>query len=388
MLVEFHPDFKTQVNDKIHYNIVPWLSTAATETHTPAAQSTNTGTDASRVASLEPRDSTRVAAQDLRRIEEARAAKCCTWKDCSLTLPFSDDATLKTHLECHAQDVIQRWSGESGCKWSGCASKEIFKRLSSLKLHLENVHVKPLLCARLGCSFKRPFRNLSDLQRHVKSKHSHTGVVRCPYKECMSSTRTFVRKDKWLQHVQDAEHQLDNFCPVRHCEKEVRGRFGGFKDPKEVIKHMFNEHAGTSAEVRDFSCAIGGCEAGGPPFLTKDQLRRHLQVDHSLMWHAATEVIDAVEATEIHQVQAQLVPTGIKFAPCELCSLSSTSPPLNDGKFKLAPLDQSQVACLERFPDFAPERRRGSFYDSPPPRPRRQRSRKVIYCVSYLIHGI
>jgi len=108
MLVEFHPDFKIQVNDKTHYNIVPWSGTAAAETHTPVAQSTSTGTNASRVASLEPRDSTRVEAQDLRRITEARAAKCCTWKDCPLTLPFSGDATLETHLECHAQDVIQR----------------------------------------------------------------------------------------------------------------------------------------------------------------------------------------------------------------------------------------------------------------------------------------
>ena len=38
-------------------------------------------------------------------------------------------------------------------------------------------------------------------------------------------TRTFKRKDKWLEHVEDAQHQLDNFCPVQHCEKEARGDF-------------------------------------------------------------------------------------------------------------------------------------------------------------------
>jgi hypothetical protein len=320
MLVEFHPNFNIQENDKTHYNLVPW--TGPVETQGLAIPTQNftplESTDTHDLNRIEARDRNCTKAEDLKRIEEARAAKCCTWKGCQSATPFSSGAALKGHLEDHARDVIQRWSRDTECSWSGCVSKAKFKLLSPLRLHLENAHVKPLLCIRPGCSFKRPFRNISDLQRHVQTGHSRTSSFRCPYKECSSSTRIFARKDKWLEHVQDAEHQLDNFCHVQHCEKDARYRYE-FLSPKEAIKHMFNEHGGASLDVRDFSCAIGGCETGDPPYLTKDQLKMHLITDHSFAEAMQQVVLDAVEATELHQVQRQLIPTGIKFDSCRLC---------------------------------------------------------------------
>jgi hypothetical protein len=355
MLVEFHPECNIQENDKIYYNIVPWSSKVTTQIHTPPAQRT------SRLESLE--------AEDPNRTEEARAANCCTWKGCLSTLPFSSDAGLETHLQDHAEDIIQRWLGETGCTWSGCVSKAKFKLLSALKLHLENVHVKPLLCVRPRCSFKRPFQNIRDLQRHVQTKHSHTGVFRCPYKDCKSSTRSFARKDKWLQHVQDAQHQLSNFCPVQHCEKEVRGSFQGFQTPKEVVKHMFNEHAQPSLDVRDFSCAIGGCEIGDPPYLTKAQLWRHLEADHSLV-EGMQEVIDAMEATELHQVQTQLVSKEISFVSCRLCA---PPPPL----FPL--VNEPSPA---NFDTEGPQ----SLVHRSPRKRRVDQVIVIVYCVSHLFH--
>jgi hypothetical protein len=362
MLVEFRPEFNIQEKDKIYYNIVPWSSKVTNPIHTPPAQNT------SHLEYVEP--------EDPNLIEETRAANYCTWKGCPYILPFSSDAALENHLEAHAEDVTQRWSGETVCTWSGCVSKAKFKLLSALDLHLKNVHVKPLLCVQPGYPFKRPFRNIRDLQRHVLTKHSQTAVFRCPYKDCKSSTRSFARKDKWLQHVQEAQHQLDNFCPVQHCEKEVRGNFEGFQTVKEVVKHMFDEHARPSLGVRDFSCAIGGCENGDPPYLTKAQLWRHLEADHSL-FEGTQEVIDAVEATEPHQVQTQLVPKEINFVFCRVCRLPPTP---NHGFNTFTPLSP---AVIEQSP---------ATYDTKGPQNlggrlvQRRNADEFIDCVSYPFH--
>jgi len=200
---------------------VPWSEKVATQPYSSSPPD-------QKISRLE---TSKAEARDLNRAVEARAAKCCTWKDCPTTLPFANDANLERHLQSHAGDVIQRRSGDGGCTWSGCHSKAKFK-LSALKLHLQNVHVKPLICVQPGCSFKRPFRSISDLHRHVHTKHSQTGVFRCPYKECRSSTRTFKRKDKWLEHVEDAQHQLDNFCPVQHCWLGARDGCINFHPPQ------------------------------------------------------------------------------------------------------------------------------------------------------------
>ncbi|KAN0121981.1 hypothetical protein V8E51_000307 [Hyaloscypha variabilis] len=323
MLVEFHPEYNNQQNDKTYYNLVPWSGDISVEGPSAPAQgvsgdleSVKPHHDCDRIAAAGPK---LVKAQELKRIEEARAATCCTWKDCPSTFPFPCDADLERHLEGHAQDVVQRWSGATDCPWSGCPSRERFKLLSPLKIHLQNVHVNPLLCVRPNCSFKRPFRNHRDLQRHVETKHAQTGDFRCPYKECATSIVTYRRKDKWLKHVQDAQHQLDNFCPVQHCEKEARNTsLSGFENQRGVMNHMFNVHTGTRLDVRDFSCALLGCEHGDPPYLTKYQMARHLREDHYV--EGAQNIVDAVEKSRSHQLNAQLVPRGTIYFPCRLCS--------------------------------------------------------------------
>jgi hypothetical protein len=355
MLVEFHPEFNSQETDQKHYNLVPWSGKVATQSYSNNSPDQVT----SRL------ENSKAEARDLNRAVEARAAKCCTWKDCPTALPFTNNEGLERHLESHVEDVIQNPSGDGGCTWSGCHSKAKFK-LSALKLHLENVHVKPLVCGRPGCSFKRPFRNRSDLERHVHTKHSQTGVFRCPYKECRSSTKTFKRKDKWLEHVEAAQHQLDNFCPVQHCEKEARGGFESFQNPKEVVKHMFREHGEASDDVRDFICAIGGCELGDPPFLTKGQLMSHLKLHHSFVKELAQFVVDTVETTEDHQLHLAHLSSDINWAEncVESCSLCSPSYHL--------PLQE--------------EKKRRSI-DWPRNMKRIRRPDTLVYCVSHFLHS-
>ncbi|PMD31388.1 hypothetical protein L207DRAFT_195416 [Hyaloscypha variabilis F] len=330
MLVEFHPQHNSQQNDNPYYSLVPWSGDISVEGPSAPAQgvsgdleSVKSHHDCNRIAAADPKH---VKAQELKRIEEARAANCCTWKDCPSTFPFLSDADLEHHLEGHAQDVVRRWSGATECPWSGCPSRERFKLLSPLKIHLQNVHVNPLLCVRQNCSFKRPFRNHRDLQRHIETKHAQTGDFRCPYKECETSIVTFRRKDKWLKHVQDVQHQLDNFCPVQHCEKEARRKhFAGFENQKGVMNHMFNEHTGTRLDARDFSCALGSCKYGDPPYLTKDQLARHLVEDHSLKEKKSQDIVDAVEDSGSHQLNMQLLRNWKPSFDCRLCA--PPSPP-------------------------------------------------------------
>lgn len=148
MLVEFHPNLDPQESDKTHYNLVPWTGLVKTQGLALATQNTTLleSTDTHDLNHIEARDSNCTKAEDLKRIEEARAAKCCTWKDCQSVSPFPSGAALKGHLEDHARDVIKRWSRDTECSWSGCVSKAKFKLLSPLRGHLENAHVKPLLC--------------------------------------------------------------------------------------------------------------------------------------------------------------------------------------------------------------------------------------------------
>jgi hypothetical protein len=354
MLVEFQPQFNSQETDQTHYNLVPWSGKVATQ----AYSNNSTEQITSRL------EASKAKVRDLDLAIEARAAKCCTWKDCPTTLPFTNNADLEHHLEGHAGEVIQRWPGDGSCTWGGCHSKAKFK-LSALKHHLQNVHVKPLICVQPGCSFKRPFRSIRDLERHVHTKHSQTGVFRCPYKECRSSTRTFKRKDKWLDHVEDAQHQLDEFCPVQDCTANLPRR-------KWTVTHMFDEHGGTSDEVRDFSCAIGGCKTGDPPFLTKAQLLGHLKFHHGFNQGLAQQVVDSVGATEDHELQLthlgdfDLSLHATWSISCTICSPQSF---ISFQEYKKRPsndLDRASPRTIERS----------------------RRPKAVVLCVSRFLHDI
>ncbi|CZR53936.1 uncharacterized protein PAC_03818 [Phialocephala subalpina] len=297
MLVNFHLD--DRVGDKPFYNIEPWPGQPVL------------GQRASPFAPKAPPPTTQVGivAQPL----------CCTWDGCLAgRTPFSSNAELEAHLESHSISVTENWLGPSRCMWNGCRSKETFRLLSSLNRHLENIHVTPLVCTRHGCRFKKPFRNTHDLQRHVRQVHSGQQSFRCPYKGCEILGISFAGKDKWLQHIQEVEHENDGFCPVSHCEKEARGGFEGFQTRKEISSHIFEEHVRPSSQPRDYSCGFGGCETYPSSQLSREQLEHHPFLDHGIV-QGLRDMLEAANVAEHHNIRVENVPSGIDWSGCLLC---------------------------------------------------------------------
>ncbi|KUJ16333.1 uncharacterized protein LY89DRAFT_80112 [Mollisia scopiformis] len=253
---------------------------------------------------------------------------CCSWLSCSLgNVPFLNDADLKIHLESHAISVTQNWAGTSKCTWSGCKSKAVFKLLSSLERHLENIHVAPIICVIPSCSFKGPFRNNYELQRHAHQKHSNVKAFWCPFKGCKLS---FARKDKWAQHIEEVEHENDLFCPVLHCDKEIRGDFQGFQSRKEISHHIFNEHMKASGEVRAWECHIGGCDIQSSCLkLTVSQMRRHLRRDHGLSQSNLDTLVN-FDSAEHHIVWSSQMSSAFSWSVCKLCVPPSLLPSISD----------------------------------------------------------
>jgi hypothetical protein len=83
----------------------------------------------------------------------------CTWDGCQQRSP--GDKELRDHLSAHSVDALAHWACGSTCTWQGCKSKAKFKTTHQFKIHLENIHAKPLLCTRSPCTYKRPFRSNS-----------------------------------------------------------------------------------------------------------------------------------------------------------------------------------------------------------------------------------
>ena len=181
----------------------------------------------------------------------------CTWDGCQQQ-PSNFD--LATHLQGHARDAQARWTPNSSCSWQGCKSKSRFKNQRQFVIHLENIHTKPLLCTKTHCSHKRPFRNEHDLQRHNSTMHCTERPWECPYDFCPSEIRTFARKDKWLQHIQETQHENDAFCPFGHCRLEQVRSGKPFENRKEIGQHFGGEYPlQASRDLDGYPCGLGSC---------------------------------------------------------------------------------------------------------------------------------
>jgi hypothetical protein len=207
----------------------------------------------------------------------SRISLGCTWDGCEFSFPSPEDLT--NHLIEHSQAVLARWIQPSGCIWQGCRSKAIFKTTLAYEHHLRNIHSHPLVCNAPRCPHKKPFRNHADLDRHNRTAHLKEHRWECPYDSCEAETRTFARKDKWLKHIRETQHQNDAFCPLFHCSLKHRNAMEEFADRKEISNHFASNHSG-DPENR-YECEFGACSGDHKPdFWSIKGLSSHVRNDH------------------------------------------------------------------------------------------------------------
>jgi hypothetical protein len=201
----------------------------------------------------------------------------CTWDGCEFSVSSLGDLT--NHLTEHSRESRTQWTTYSRCAWQGCKSKAVFKTFNLYCEHLKHIHTDPLLCTSPRCSYKKPFRNYADLDRHNRTVHLKEEKWECPYDSCGAETRTFARKDKWLKHIQETQHENDAFCPFFHCSLKQQKTLKEFASRKEISKHFASQHAG-GLESR-YECALGSCDEDlKPDFWTIEALCNHLWEDH------------------------------------------------------------------------------------------------------------
>ena len=245
----------------------------------------------------------------------------CTWAGCQQTADKHDE--LKAHLESHSLEARALWTSGSKCTWQGCKSKAVFKSVSQLNQHLTNIHSNPLLCNQPRCPYRKPFKNHHDLERHTSTKHSVERKWECPYDTCSSEIRTFVRKDKWLKHIREVQHENDAFCPFYHCSLIADQPGKGFQSRKEIGDHFSNTHTGKDDGA--FGCALGSCEQiSGHDRWNFSGLGRHLDQEHNItIWY-----LDIIMNGTDGIFQLQHVPfyDHNRWVDCKICATQTDSP--------------------------------------------------------------
>ncbi|KAH8790625.1 hypothetical protein BGZ57DRAFT_24710 [Hyaloscypha finlandica] len=241
----------------------------------------------------------------------------CTWDGCQQRSPGEKE--LGDHLSAHSEDALAHWACGSTCTWQGCKSKAKFKTTRQFNIHLENIHTKPLLCTRSRCTHKRPFRNKHELERHNSSKHSAERPWDCPYDYCPSETRAFARKDKWLKHIREVQHENDAFCPYLHCLSSTIRTEKGFEDRKEIATHFNLTHSW--GVVDGYGCALGSCgNTGKHDRWHVLELYRHLEEQHKIR-EVFSYLGRKLEGTD-HIFRFQHVPLSFYniLTDCEMCA--------------------------------------------------------------------
>lgn len=188
----------------------------------------------------------------------------CPWIHCSVTW-YSAAGQAEGHRNQHSEEILKQWSGASTCPWPKCTSKATFKTRSSLKTHLLNVHVSPLICDEPQCSYKKPFGKQYELDRHVSTAHGEIRKYKCPIDACEASVTGFARKDKLVKHIRE-EHENVR-CPYNHC-------FATVPATREE-EHIRVSHG-------PYECAMGQCGRGIASHFSYESLKHHLRVAHGI----------------------------------------------------------------------------------------------------------
>jgi hypothetical protein len=208
----------------------------------------------------------------------------CNWPQCSHD--FYDRGTLKLHIQrvhvfpsvCafalefkksdnnsnqHLTEKIGQLSGANICIWPNCFSKVLFKSPSSLRTHINNIHLYPLVCTVPQCSHTSPFGKQHDLNRHISTIHNPTGAHTCPVETCDRNIDGFSRKDKLIKHMREAH--VNFRCLLNHCSVTVV--------ENQMESHIQEAHG-------DYECDFGACGNAAASRFLWTSLQRHLRKVH------------------------------------------------------------------------------------------------------------
>lgn len=227
----------------------------------------------------------------------------CPWVTCTASPTFIGAENHEAHRRQHMDEMLSGWSGASKCLWPKCSSNATFKTRSSLRTHLSNIHVTPLVCTHPQCSYKKPFGKQYELDRHISTAHGKTHSHKCPIDTCEASVTGFPRKDKLVKHLREQHEKVR--CPYNHCSAVVVAT--------QEEEHIRTFHG-------DFECAIGGCDCGIASRFSHRSLKQHFKVAHGMDHYTARELVTKVLRSTDRV--ARQYPTQWWKSPrdCESCS--------------------------------------------------------------------
>lgn len=210
---------------------------------------------------------------------------------------------MTSHLEAHWEETLRQWRGPRGCNWPDCPSRATFESPSSLKSHIFNIHINPLVCTYPQCTYLKPFGKKCDLRRHIETVHEAASNHTCPVESCEANIKGFARKDKLLNHIRE---QHDNLrCPYNHCYATVL--------ETEQDAHLQQFHG-------SFECALGACEKGPASCFPEIGLQRHLRRHHNMTADPVRVLLRQVSNREDHTARSIHIVRLRTWKDCPACS--------------------------------------------------------------------
>lgn len=191
----------------------------------------------------------------------------CPWPVCASARAFQNDGECVAHFQLHSDELLGAWNGPTKCSWPQCSAKATFKYRNNWKAHLNNIHIKPLLCPVSGCNYTKPFGKNCDLTRHISTIHEQNQKHNCPIASCEASTTSFARKDKLLKHIREEHHTVR--CLLNHCGSIVLDG-----DQEAHLQSVHGSH----------ECAVGACKHGLLSKFSSNKLENHLRTCHHIYW--------------------------------------------------------------------------------------------------------
>lgn len=239
-------------------------------------------------------------------IQPSARAFRCDWPQCSSLVYLSNGEERKRHDKLHAQEMSNSWEKGQRCPWPKCSSNATHKSRNLFEVHLNNIHVNPLVCTVEHCKHRKPFRANHDLQRHIATAHNPYAKYVCPYESCADRCRGFSRKDKWLSHLR--EHHNTEWCPFAHCPLRQEHPL---PHSQSTSKHIGKAHS-------NLECALKSCEGKISRF-SETQLLEHLELHHAMEWALGLKARNTMKAFGDHTLRSEHLLHEVPVCDCKIC---------------------------------------------------------------------